>query len=97
MAHMDSAITITITTLVGTLLPIASFVISYFSFRGKKETDAKKEATNMERLSSDIHYIKKSLTSVDEKIDALSKQYSDLLTRVSALETKMKIYHNRED
>ena len=59
--------------------------------------DMKEEATNMERLSSDIHYIKKSLSSVDEKIDALSKQYSDLLTRVSALETKMKIYHNRED
>lgn len=95
---MDNpAIAITISTLVGTLLPIASFAISYVTFRGKKEKDAKEEATNMERLSSDIHYIKKSLSSVDEKIDALSKQYSDLLTRVSALETKMKIYHNRED
>lgn len=76
------------------ILTIISVCIAFASFFIGRLTASREKGKNDGVMLTEIGYIKRGIDDLTKKVDANSKSWHDLESRVSVLEKAMKMYHS---
>lgn len=74
---------------ISVLSPVCSIVFGYVAFARTKKKDTKDEVAEHEKISSDIHYIKKSLERLENGVNELKHTYTEFEQRLTKIETRV--------
>jgi len=76
------------------LIAVAGLAVSVGTFFIGRTTAAKNTGKEYGVMLTEIGYIKSGVDDMKRKMEQSDKRYTDLTSRVNALEEKMAIYHH---
>jgi len=76
------------------LIAVAGLAVSVGTFFIGRTTAAKNTGKEYGVMLTEIGYIKSGVDDMKRKMEQSDKRYTDLTSRVTALEEKMAIYHH---
>lgn len=79
------------------LSPIATMIFGYAAFRRNANADLSSSASREAQLMVEIGYIKSGIDELKRKQERQEEQYTELITRITAVEASAKQAHHRLD
>lgn len=70
---------------------VTTIIFGWFAFRRNQKSDDRQAATNLEKLGSDIHYIKKNIADINQSIGDMRKSQTDIIERLAKAEQKIEL------